>query len=103
MAEYIASALEIPSPTTDKLCAAAKSAGLDVVIGIAERDRTTQGTVYCTLLFIGRDGRILGGQRKIKPTFVERAAWGDGDAQGLRVHERPYGRIRLDLTAGSTT
>jgi len=93
LAEYIASAVEIPSPTTEKLCAAAKSAGVDVVIGIVERDRATQGTVYCTLLFIGRDGRILGRHRKIKPTFVERAAWGEGDAQGLRVHERPYGRI----------
>jgi predicted amidohydrolase len=93
LAEYIASAVEIPSPTTDKLCAAAKSAGLDVVIGLVERDRVTQGTVYCTLLFIGRDGRILGRHRKVKPTFVERAAWGDGDAQGLHVHERPYGRI----------
>lgn len=58
LAEYIASAVEIPSPTTDKLCAAAKSAGIDVVIGIVERDRVTLGTVYCTLLFIGRDGRI---------------------------------------------
>ena len=27
LAEYIASAVEIPSPTTDKLCAAAKAAG----------------------------------------------------------------------------
>jgi nitrilase len=93
LAEYIANGVEIPSPTTDKLCAAAKSAGIDVVIGIVERDRVTQGTVYCTLLFIGHDGRILGRHRKIKPTFVERAAWGEGDAQGLRVHERPYGRI----------
>jgi nitrilase/aliphatic nitrilase len=92
-AEYIASAVEIPSPTTDKLCAAAKAAGVDVVIGIVERDPMTQGTVYCTLLFIGREGWILGRHRKIKPTFVERAAWGDGDAQGLRVHERPYGRM----------
>jgi predicted amidohydrolase len=93
LAEYIASAVEIPSPTTEKLCAAAKSAGVDVVIGIVERDRATQGTVYCTLLFIAREGRILGRHRKIKPTFAERAAWGEGDAQGLCVYERPYGRI----------
>ena len=93
LAEYIANGVEIPGPTTDELCAAAKSAGVDVVIGIVERDRVTQGTVYCTLLFIGHDGRILARHRKIKPTFVERAAWGEGDAQGLRVHERPYGRI----------
>ena len=90
MAEYIASAVEIPSPTTDKLCAAARAAGLDVVIGIVERDPATRGTVYCTLLFIAREGRILGRHRKIKPTFAERWAWGDGDAQGLVVHERPY-------------
>jgi nitrilase len=95
LAEYIANAVEIPSPTTEKLCAAAKSAGVDVVIGIVERDRATQGTVYCTLLFIGLDGSILGRHRKIKPTFVERAAWGEGDAQGLRVHED-----RMAVSAG---
>ena len=102
LAEYVANGVEIPSPTTDKLCAAAKSAGVDVVIGIVERDRITTGTVYCTLLFVGRDGRILCRHRKIKPTFVERAAWGEGDAQGLRVHERPYGRIS-GLNCWSTT
>ena len=92
-AEYLANAVEIPSPTTDRLCAAAKQAGINVVIGIVELDARTRGTTYCTLLFIGREGKILGRHRKLKPTFNERSVWGEGDALGLVVHERPYGRI----------
>jgi nitrilase len=34
-AESLATAVEIPSPTTDRLCAAARQAGIDVVIGLA--------------------------------------------------------------------
>lgn len=92
-AEYLAAAVEIPGPQTDRLCAAAREADVDVVIGCAERDAHTRGTVYCTLLFIDRTGRILGRHRKLRPTHRERTVWGDGDASGLRVHERPYGRI----------
>jgi len=93
LAEYLANAVEIPSATTDQLCAAACQANVDVVIGIAERDSKTQGTVYCTLLFISSEGKILGRHRKLKPTYRERSVWGEGDGSSLTVYDRPYGKI----------
>lgn len=92
-AEYLANAVEIPSATTDRLCQAAKESQIDVVIGVAELDSQSSGTVYCTLLFIGSEGTILGRHRKLKPTQRERTAWGEGDGSTLVVYDRPYAKI----------
>ena len=92
--QFYDSALIIPSEDTDVLCQAAYKANTHVVIGCNELDsRRGSHTIYNTLLFIDRSGKILGSHRKTVPTFVERAIWGPGDGSDLVSYETDIGRI----------
>ncbi len=90
---YHAAALEIPGPGVERLGAAAAVAKAFVAVGAIERDAGRPGTLYCSLLYFGPDGALLGRHRKLKPTASERLVWGEGDASGLTVLDTPYGRV----------
>jgi nitrilase len=91
---YWANAVEVPGPTTEALGAAAHEAGAYLAIGVIERDSTSsRGTLYCTLLYFGPDGKLLGKHRKLKPTGSERLVWGEGDGSTLTVIDAEWGRI----------
>jgi nitrilase len=87
---YLEAAIEVPGPHTQRLGKAAAAGGSYVVIGVIEREL---GTCYCTVLFFGPDGRLLGKHRKLMPTALERMIWGFGDGSTLTVVDSPYGRI----------
>ena len=82
----------VPGPVTDRLGAAARAAGVQLVMGVNERE-PHGGTVYNTILFFGDDGRLLGRHRKLVPTHAERLVWGMGDGSDLTVHPTPVGRV----------
>jgi nitrilase len=87
---YLEASIEVPGPETQRLGEAAAAHGAYVVMGVIERDN---GTCYCTVLFFGPDGSLLGKHRKLMPTVMERVIWGFGDGSTLTVIDSPYGRI----------
>ena len=87
---YLDSAIEVPGPETERLGMAAREHRCWLVVGVIEREL---GTCYCTVLFFGPDGALLGKHRKLMPTALERMIWGFGDGSTLTTVESPWGRI----------
>jgi nitrilase len=87
---YHDAAVDIPGPSVDRLGEIARSAGIHLVVGVIERER---GTLYCTVLFLGPNGRLLGTHRKLMPTATERLIWGFGDGSTIPVIATQVGRI----------
>ncbi len=87
---YRANSAEIHGPEITAIREAAAAHGIMVVLGVSERDH---GSLYMAQLIIGSDGAILVHRRKLKPTHVERAVFGESDGSGLQVVDTPLGRV----------
>lgn len=87
---YGQQSVEVPGPDIAPVQAAAKAAGVYVVLGVSERDG---GTLYNTQVFIDEAGRYVGKHRKLQVTYAERTIWGQGDGSTLTVFDTTYGRI----------
>ncbi|MDR1569751.1 MAG: carbon-nitrogen hydrolase family protein [Oscillospiraceae bacterium] len=91
---YYDNSIAVTSGETDMLAKAAKEAGAYLSIGVIEKDaQKISGTLYCTNLFFGPDGKYLGKHRKLKPTGSERLIWGEGDGSTLTTVDAPFGRM----------
>lgn len=91
---YWANAVDVSGPAIETLGEAARQAGAYLAIGVIERDNQfSQGTLYCTLLYFGPDGQLLGKHRKLKPTGAERLIWGEGDGSTLTVIDTELGKM----------
>jgi nitrilase len=91
---YWEHAVDVPGPATQVLAEAAHEAGVYLAMGVIERDSEfSRGTLYCTLLYFGPNGQLLGKHRKLKPTGSERMIWGEGDGSTLTVVRTEYGKV----------
>lgn len=87
---YAASAIRVPGPAVEMLGAIAHDNDVHLVIGVVEVDG---GTLFCTVLFFGPDGALLGTHRKLMPTQMERVLWGTGDGSTMPVLDTEIGRL----------
>ena len=83
-------AVVVPGPVTDAVAAAARQYGMQVLLGVNERDG---GTLYNTQLLFNSCGELVLKRRKITPTYHERMVWGQGDGSGLKVVQTPLARV----------
>ncbi len=88
--QYFDAAVAVDGPEIAQLARAASRHKTYAVVGIIERDG---GTLYCTVVYIGPDGRVLGRHRKLMPTALERLVWGFGDGSTLQAVDTPYGKL----------
>lgn len=89
---YWQSSVEVAGPAVDRLGAMAKKARAFLVVGINEKD-TVSGSMYCSMLYFGPDGKYLGKHRKIKPTAQERVIWAEDDGGSLSSFDTVIGKL----------
>lgn len=91
---YWENSVTIPSKTTALLERTAKEKGVYLALGVIERDQEfSETTLYCTMVYFGPTGELLGKHRKLKPTGSERIIWGEGDGSTLTAVHTPFGKM----------
>ncbi len=86
-ARYIEEAVCIERGDLMEVQASAKTNKLAVYLGIIERPLDRGGhSLYCSLVYINKEGEIQSVHRKLQPTYEERLSWSPGDGHGLVTH-----------------
>lgn len=86
-AHYVRNAIKIEAGDLDEICQTAREQKTAVYLGIIERPQDRGGhSLYCSLVYINKEGLIKSVHRKLQPTYDERLTWSPGDGHGLQVH-----------------
>lgn len=78
--QYIKNSLSYNSPEIAKICSAAKTCNIAVVLGFSERENAS---IFIAQCIISATGEIVMKRRKLKPTHMERTVFGDASGSSL--------------------
>lgn len=86
-AHYATQAVILERGDLEPVRQSCRKRGIACYLGVIERapDRGAH-SLYCSLVYVGKDGNVGSVHRKLMPTYEERLVWATGDGHGLRVH-----------------
>ncbi len=89
---YYKNSIDLESDDLKRLEELSKSQNVYLVIGATEK-QDTNGSLYCSMLYISPTEGLLGVHRKIKPTGTERIFWAEADGESLVTFKSKIGKI----------
>ena len=90
--EYYNNSIDLESEDLKRLEQLSKSENTYLVIGATEK-QNTNGSLYCSMLYISPTDGLLGVHRKIKPTGTERIIWGEANGESLVTVDTKIGKL----------
>lgn len=90
--EYHNNSIDLESEDLKKLEKLSKSNAIYLIIGVTEK-QDTNGSLYCSMLYISPTEGFLGVHRKIKPTGTERTIWAESDGESLVTFKTKIGKL----------
>lgn len=91
-AEYYDNSISLESEDLPRLEKLAKTNNIYIVIGVTEKQETN-GSLFCSMLYISPTDGLLGVHRKIKPTGLERVIWAESDGKDLVTFNTKIGKL----------
>jgi nitrilase len=86
-AHYARQSVYIEDGGLNAICDSVAKNQTATYLGIIERPANRGHSLYCSLVFIDKKGKIQSVHRKLMPTHDERLVWSIGDGNGLKCHK----------------
>jgi nitrilase len=91
-AEYRHNSIDLEGEDLKRVEKLARSENVYLVIGITEK-QDTNGSLFCSMIYISPSDGLLGVHRKIKPTGTERIVWAEADGASLVTFQTKIGKL----------
>jgi len=90
--EYYKNSISKESPDLKRLEELSRNQNIYLVIGVTERQESN-GSLFCSMLYISPTDGLLGIHRKIKPTGTERVIWAEDSGKSLVTFKTKIGKL----------